>query len=187
MRPVTADVGDDQRLGHEIGEVIGDVHRSPVTGNLDHRIQQEIPGKYSELPQDPRLRLREQIVAPVERRAQRLLPGQRRSPARRQEFEPVVQQGRDVRRPEHHRARRGKLDRERNAIQPPANGGDRAEVLLVLLEIRTQRLRPGHEQLDRGVLEAPRPVRAAVRAAHPAQGRDRHVRHRYAKLRGWSR
>ena len=78
---------------------------------------------------------------------------QRRSPARCQEFEPVVQQCRDLRWAEHHRARRGKLDRERNAVQPPANGGDRAEIFLVVLEIRTQRLRPGHEQLDRGVLE----------------------------------
>ena len=142
MRPVTTDVGDDKRLCHQIGELIGDIHSHRITGDLHHRIEQEISGEYAELPQNPRLRLREQVVAPVERRAERLLPGQRRSPARRQEFEPVVQKCSDVRRTEHHRARRGKLDRERNAVQPPANGGNRAEVLLVTLEIGAQRLSP---------------------------------------------
>jgi hypothetical protein len=81
------------------------------------------------------------------------LPRQRRPPARGQEFEPVVKQDSDLRGPQHHRARSRKLDRERNAVQPPADRGDRAEVFTVRLEIRTQRSRPGHEQLDRGVCE----------------------------------
>ena len=113
-----------------------------IAGDRDHRIEQEISGKYAELPQDPRFGLRKQVVAPVERRAQRLLPRQRRSPAGRQEFEPVVQKCRDLRRTEHHRARRGELDRERNAVQPPADGRNGAEVLFVVLEIGSQRSAP---------------------------------------------
>ena len=55
MRPVTADVGNDEGLGHKIGEVIGDIHTLRVIGDLHHRIEKKIPGKYPELPQNPRL------------------------------------------------------------------------------------------------------------------------------------
>jgi hypothetical protein len=64
------------------------------------------------------------------------VPRQRRSPAGGQKFEAVIQQRGDLRRPHHDGVGRGEFDRERDAVQPPADRGNRAEILFVRLEIR---------------------------------------------------
>ncbi len=153
MRPVASDIGNDERFCHEVGEMVGDVVARGIAGDGAGGLHQEIAGEDAELAQQARLPLGQQVVAPVECRAQRALPGQRRAAAGGEIFEPVVEQRRDFRRVEHDRARRRKLDRERDAVEPPADGGDRAEILLVMPEVRAQRLGAGHEQLDRGVIE----------------------------------
>ena len=132
VRPVAANIGNDERFCHQVGEMVGDIayRASPATAIAAS--SRKSPAKMPSCRSNPRLLFRKQIVAPVERRAQRLLPGQRRAPAGRQKFEPVVEKDGDLRRAEHDRARRRKLDRERDAVQPPADGGDGAEVLLVV-------------------------------------------------------
>jgi hypothetical protein len=134
MRGLATDIGDDQRLRHQIGEVIRDRRRGSCHGN--RRVEQEISGKHGKVAQHPRLRLRQQVIAPIERRAQRLVPRQRRPPAGGQKFEPVIQQRGDLRRPHHDGVGRGEFDRERDAVQSPADRGNGAEVLLVAFEIR---------------------------------------------------
>ena len=153
VRQVAADIGDDEGLCHQVGELVGDVRGRGITGDRDRRIEQEFSREDAEVPQGPGFLLRKQVIAPVEGRAQRPVARERRSPAPGEELEPVIQERDDFRRAQHHRVRRGELDRERDAVQPPADRRNRAEVLLVLLEIGSERTRPRDEQLDRGMLQ----------------------------------
>ena len=52
VRPVAANVGDDEGLGHQIGKVIGDVEPDVIPCDGDHGIEQEISGEYSEPSQN---------------------------------------------------------------------------------------------------------------------------------------
>ena len=67
------------------------------------------------------LRLGQQVVAPVERRPQRLLARQRRPAAAGQQPEAVVQPGGDLLDRQRRHPRRRQLERQRDAVQPPAD------------------------------------------------------------------
>ena len=66
----------------------------------------------------------EQLVAPVDRRSQRLQPRQRAALAAGQQAEAVGQPGGDVLDRQDAHARRGQLDRERDAVEVLADLGD---------------------------------------------------------------
>ncbi len=84
-------------------------------------------------------------MAPVERRAQGLVTRQRRAVAAREQPEPVVEAGGDALDPERGGARRGELDRERDPIEAPANGGRRRRKADIEYVPWLRRVRPRDE------------------------------------------
>jgi hypothetical protein len=68
-------------------------------------------------------------VAPLDRRAQGLLPRQRCPAAARQQPQPVVQPRRHLLGRQRRHPRRRQLDRQRDAVQPPADLRHRRRVL----------------------------------------------------------
>src|SRR5271169_6720032 len=78
---------------------------------------------------------------------------QRCTAASRQQPEPIVQAQGNLLEPKSGSARRRKLDGEWDAVEMPADRGDRRKVLSVRREVRTQRLRPVDEKLHGTVLK----------------------------------
>ena len=68
----------------------------------------------------------EQPVGPVDRRGEALLPGRRTARAAAQKTQPVQAPG-HVKAAHHTHPRRGQLDRQRQAVEPPTDLGDRAD------------------------------------------------------------
>ena len=64
------------------------------------------------------------VVAPLDGRAQRLLARQRGPAAAGEQAEAVVELGQDLLDPQHAGARRRQLERQRDAVEPPADLGD---------------------------------------------------------------
>ena len=72
----------------------------------------------------------------------------RRSRSAGEQAEPIVKAIADLIDREHFRARGGELDRQRNAVEAPADLGDSCGVRGCELEIPDDSLRPIDEQLD---------------------------------------
>jgi hypothetical protein len=113
----------NQRLVHEVREQVHHVvfDRLRVRGDGLDGLQGAAAAEHREPAQQHALRRREQRVAPVERRAQRLLVRQRGLVAFGEEPHAVVQPRGDVVDRERAHARGGELDRERDALEPPAD------------------------------------------------------------------
>ncbi len=94
------------------------------------RLEGRSPGEHGQAAEDRPLRLGQQVVAPVDRRPQRLVPGDGGPAAAGQQAEPVVEAGRDLLDRERPDARGGELDGERDAVQATAELGDRARILV---------------------------------------------------------
>ena len=86
------------------------------------------PAKTASRRSERPLRLGQQVVAPVERRPQRLLARQRRPAAAGQQPEAVVQPRGDLLDRQRPHPRRRQLERQRDAVQPPADRGHRRRV-----------------------------------------------------------
>ena len=97
------------------------------------------------------LALVEQIVAPIDERAQRLLPRQDVAAAAGEHAEALVEPLAQLARAEHLDARRGELDGERDAVEPPADVGDDRRVLVGQRETVVGGARPLDEERDRRV------------------------------------
>ena len=89
----TAHFGRDERLRHQVREIVDHVRCDDVFAGYHGRcgLQRERPGEDRQAAQDHALHGGEQFVAPVERRAQRLVARQRRALAAGQQTEAVVQ------------------------------------------------------------------------------------------------
>ncbi len=85
------------------------------------RGQGKAAGKDRQAAQHDALGLREQLVAPVERRPQRLVPRQRSAEAAREQVKPIIEPGRNLWYPEHTTARCRQFDGERYAVEATAN------------------------------------------------------------------
>ena len=59
-------------------------------GDCDRAFQWELSGKHTESAQRRALFFREQLIAPIERGAERLMAGQCGAPARRQQSEAII-------------------------------------------------------------------------------------------------
>src|SRR5215467_6195736 len=105
------------------------------------------------MAQQAPFRLGQQLIAPVERRAERLVSWQRGAPTDGQQRETVIETVGDLPDTQGCGSRRGKLDCERNAVKAATDGGYPQNVLISRKEIRPQRLRPRHEELHGAVLE----------------------------------
>ncbi len=106
--------------------------------------ERKVARKNRKPPEQHSLWLGQQFVAPVDQRAQRLLPRERRAVAARQQPETVVQAGGNGLDADRAHARGGELDRQRDAIQPVA---DLRDVRGVVLGQVKRRLR-GDRALD---------------------------------------
>src|SRR5439155_3048295 len=123
-RGSAAEVGRNERLGHEVRHALDDVRARELRARRDRGggVEREASREHRQPPQDDALRLGQQLVAPVERRAQRLLARQRRAAAACEEPEAIVEPRRDAFDAERGDARGGELDGERHAVEAAADG-----------------------------------------------------------------
>ena len=91
------------------------------------------------------------------------MPRQRRAAAARQQVETIIEAGRKLFDPERIRTRCRQLDRQRDAVEMPANRRDRRGNALVRRELRLRRARPRNEQPHGAVLQQVLRVLAALR------------------------
>ena len=108
-RCAVARLGQHQRLVHQRVSRSSTPSPSIAVAGADRlgRLERPAPGEDRQPPEQRALRLAEQVVAPVDQRAQRLLARQGRPAAAGQQPEAVVQPGGDL------------LDRQRAARAPP--------------------------------------------------------------------
>ena len=141
-------VGGHQRLLDETSRArrrCPDVELAAGAHALD-RLELEAASEGREpTKQRPLVRL-EQVVAPLQRRLERLLPCRRRVAAGAEHAEAVVESLRDRRRTERSQAAGGELERERQAVESKADAGNVHRVLLVEREAGRRRIGPLDEQ-----------------------------------------
>ena len=136
------------------------------------RLERETAGEDPE-PAKHRLFVgRQQSVAPLQRRAQRLVPAQHDAGAGGEDVEPFVQPRAQALHAQQWEACGRKLDGQRNAIQSPADLDDRMGVLRRQREARVHRLRPRHEQLHGARLSR---IGARVGGRHGERAQAIHV------------
>ena len=150
--------------GHALA-VLGDQHRlvaqrgqqpqhvaggQPVIGaDALGRVQLEPAGEHRQpRPQQP-FGPAAQLIAPLDRGPQRLLPGRVGAAAPGQQAQPVAQPLIDLLRGQHRQPRRGQLDGQRQPLQPAADPGHRRHVRLGHREPRHHLRRPLGEQPHR--------------------------------------
>ena len=117
--PAADEVLDDERLESvEIG----------VADRLS-RLEREASPEDRELPEELLLLRLEQLVAPLDRRAQRSLPGRRVARARREQRQPPVEAREQLVGIQQRDPCRCELDRERKPVEPPADLTDGSRVV----------------------------------------------------------
>jgi hypothetical protein len=143
---------DDERFCGQVRDAVLDRGRAEARGGRDRarRLQREAAREDGEAMQDGPLDGGEQLVAPVERRPQGLVPRQRGPVAAGEQPESIVQTGGELVHPERGGAGRRQLDRERDAVEAPTDRARDRRAARVQEEAPVHRLRPRHEQLDRG-------------------------------------
>jgi hypothetical protein len=134
------------------------------------RFQRAPPREDGQAVEQRALGLAQQVVAPLDRLAERPLAHRGGPSAAGQQREPVVQPGCDLVGGQDGHPGGGQLDSERNAVQPAADLHDRLAVALRQLEQRQHQPGPFHEEPDRLELaQLVQPRRSPVRHR---QGRD---------------
>ena len=96
--PGVGGLDEDHGLVHELRQEVERLSGVELGSGADalDRLEREPACEHRQAAEQRLLRLREQVVAPVERRAQRLLARLRRPAASRQEAEPIVEPLRDL-------------------------------------------------------------------------------------------
>lgn len=148
-------------------EHVGSAETLVATDHLDGLVVEAAPEDRQAL-EDDLLVLAEQVVAPVEGRAQRPVTGGSRARTGLEQREPLAQASQELLGGEGRDARGGELDRQRQPVEPAAHLGDRRGVRGLELEPRRAALRAVDEQPD-GVGPAHRlhpEVQARVGQAH---------------------
>ena len=123
-----ARIGRDQRFADEVCDAIDDPGRTRIGGDGDRSFEREIASEHAEPAQDRALFFREQLIAPVQRSAERLVPGQSSAPAGRQKPEAIVEMRRQVPHTKDADTRRCQLERERDTVEPATNLQSRRHV-----------------------------------------------------------
>ncbi len=164
-------VQHDQRLVDERDEQVE--HRVGRDGLIGADLlgHVQVPaGEHGQPAQQHLLGLIQQLVAPVHRGPQRLLPGRRRPVTRVEQLEPVPQPVGDLLDRQRPDPRRGQLDAQRDAVQRPAQPGHRGRVLLGQGEAGPGARRARREQPDGfvpGQFVTDRVVGRQVQRLHP--------------------
>ena len=112
----------------------------------------------------------EQVVGPVDRVAQRLVPLQRRAAAPGEQLEALIEPRDQILGGQRPHARRGQLDRERDPVEATTELRDRARVAIGEREVALRVLRAIHEQPHR--VRSREHLERRVRAGE-AERRDR--------------
>ena len=120
-------VGHDQRPVDHRGQQLQRVGREAMGGDAARGVVGEPPGEHTKPREVGALIVVEQLVAPLDRRPQRALPG---IPGRAggEQREPIVEPLEDRDDREHPGASGGELDRQREAVEHPAHRRDRLGV-----------------------------------------------------------
>ncbi len=108
-----------QGFGDEVGDPVHDGRAIALAHDFRHGVDREPAGKDGQVMKKRLLRFRQQLMAPVECRAESLMTRQRRAAMAGQQPEPVRQGRRDLMHAERGSARRGELERQWNAIEMP--------------------------------------------------------------------
>ena len=143
----------NERLGHQACDAFGN-HGGRRTGIAHHRrrrLERETTRENGQATQQGPLRLRQQLVAPVQRRTQGLVPRQRHAAAGRQQAEAIIQEVGRLRKSQRRGARRREFDGKRDAVELPADRGDQRQVFRARREAGVERGQPGVEQLNGAV------------------------------------
>ena len=135
-------------------------------GSLDRKDA----SKDAETPEEPLLVLAQQTIAPVDDGPHSPVPRQCCAARRPQQRQAVVQTGGKAFDPQHLDARCGELDRQRQAVKPPADLDDQGGVRIGQREVFDDRGYPldeqlhGGENLRLGCRQSGRRLRAAERS-----------------------
>ena len=157
----------DQAAVHQRAQRVDYLHGLPrirrgsgrVAADGLHGSQVERARKHSETGQQRLPGRREQVEAPVQGASQGSLALWQITRAARQQPQPVVEPGQQRLRRQHPDPGSGKLDGQRQSVQPAADLRDGPGVVAGQLEVRSRGVRPLREQPDRGVLLRGRGVR----------------------------
>ncbi len=140
--------GDHQRLVDQLGE---DVEHLPLVDAFVARdplreLQPEAARENAEPPEHRPLVVRQQSDAPLERRAQRLVPAQFHTRDASQHVEHLVEARLQADDAEQRDAGGGQLNRQRDAVEAAADVDHRLDVVRAEAEARVDRVRACHEQ-----------------------------------------
>jgi len=147
------DIRSDERLGDETRDTVDDSGRGDfgARGDDTRRFQAEAAGEDRQAAQHNALGLGEQLVTPVQCRLERLMPRQRRPTTPGEQTEPIVQARCEGLYTQRRAAGRRQLDRQRDAVESPADCCCDSCSAPVRREVRIRRPRSRYEQLDRAV------------------------------------
>ena len=165
----------DQALVDERHEAVDDVAaelRGRAADGLG-RLEVAAAGEDGQAVEEPPPAVVEQVVAPGDRAAQRLLARRQVARAGRQQVELVLEPGEDRVGRQELDPGGGQLDGERHAVEAGADRGDRRGVLVGDREPRLDRDRPLDEQADGLVLAEGGEVHDAASSAGQAQPLER--------------
>ena len=111
-RRCAAEIRHDERLRNQVRGAVDEIRAGDLVNcrYCTRRPQCEAAGEDRQAPQDHAFGLREQVIAPVKRCPQRLVPRQRRAAATRQQVETISEAGRELFDPERIRTRCRQLD-----------------------------------------------------------------------------
>ena len=123
---------DDQVAGHQMVEEVEHVEGIEGVAGRDGlgRLERPSATEDSEAAEERAFVLGQELVAPVDGGAQRLLAGHRRAIAAGEETELIAEAVEDLGRREHVDARRRQLDGQRYAVETPADVGHGVAVVV---------------------------------------------------------
>ena len=140
-----------QGLGHQAGDAVSG---GPCRAANDRRrrVQREAPGEHRQPPQHDPFGVWQQVMAPVQRRAQRLVARQRRPATASQQGKAIVKTCQDMFDPQRNRPCGSKFDRQRHAVEPSANRANHLKRLVPRVDIGAQSPGTGQKKLHRATL-----------------------------------
>ena len=145
----------NQRLGDELPKRVDDlIGRLALVTRDGHRtLQRERSGEDGETPKCDTFALVDQTIAPVQRRAERLMPRWCRSPSAPLQLQSPVEQRCDLPQSVDADAHGGKFDRQGNAVELAADFGKHVCVIVGHIGTMTGCGGSFHEQAHRGIAQ----------------------------------
>ena len=110
-----------QRFGDKVRNTVENLRGTGIGSDGDRCFQRKLAGEDAQPTQYRALCFRKQLIAPVERCTERLMPRQSRSPAARQKPEAVVEMRRQLPHAKDANAGCCQFQRQRDAVEPATN------------------------------------------------------------------